>query len=57
MYNILRNSRAGGGAKMSDLTPDISDNISLFLLYAVFGVGFPLVFMFLIRRIRKFVIR
>lgn len=56
MYNILRNSRAGG-AKMSDLTPDISDNISLFLLYAVFGVGFPLVFMFLIRRIRKFVIR
>ena len=56
MYNIIRNCRAGG-AKMSDLTPDISNNTSLLLLYAVFGVGFPLVFMFLIRRIRKFVIR
>ena len=56
MYNILRNSRAGG-AKMSDLTPDISNNTSLRLLCAIFGVGIPLVFMFLIRRIRKFIIR
>lgn len=33
------------GASLSDLTPNIGNNISLLLLYAVFGVGFPLVFM------------
>ena len=36
--------RAGGG-NLADLTPNIGNNISLLLLYAVFGVGFPLVFM------------
>lgn len=39
-----------GGASLSDLTPDIGGNILLLLLYAFFGVGIPLLFMWGFRR-------
>ena len=44
-----------GGANLSDLTPGIGSNVLLLLLYAVFGVGFPLVFMWGFRKIMKIV--
>ena len=34
-----------GGANLSDLTLVMSSNILLLFLYVIFGVGFPLVFM------------
>lgn len=34
-----------GGANLSDLTPVVGSNILLLFLYVIFGVGFPLVFM------------
>lgn len=34
-----------GGAKLSDLTPTVGSNVLLLLIYAFFGVGFPLLFM------------
>ena len=38
-----------GGASLSDLTPVIGSNILLLFLYVIFGVGFPLVFMWRFR--------
>lgn len=40
-----------GGANLSDLTPAVGGNILLLLLYAFFGVGFPLLFMWGFRRV------
>lgn len=34
-----------GGASLFDLTPNIGNNILLLFIYALFGVGFPLLFM------------
>lgn len=42
-----------GGANLADLTPNIGNNIALLLLYATFGVGFPLVFMWGFRRVKN----
>lgn len=39
-----------GGASLSDLTPGVDGNILLLFVYAFFGVGFPLVFMWGFRR-------
>lgn len=39
-----------GGANLSDLIPGVGGNILLLLLYAFFGVGFPLLFMWGFRR-------
>ena len=44
-----------GGASLSDLTPDVGGNILLVLLYAFFGVGFPLVFMWGFRRVQTLI--
>lgn len=33
------------GASLFDLTPNIGNNILLLFIYALFGVGFPLLFM------------
>lgn len=41
-----------GGANLSDLTPGLGGNILLLLLYAFFGVGFPLVFMWGFRNVK-----
>lgn len=38
------------GASLSDLTPGVGGNILLLFVYAFFGVGFPLVFMWGFRR-------
>lgn len=43
------------GGKLSDLTPGVGSNVLLLLLYTVFGVGFPLVFMWGFRKIMKIV--
>lgn len=40
-----------GGANLSDLTPVVGSNILLLFVYAFFGVGFPLVFMWGFRKI------
>lgn len=42
-----------GGASLSDLTPGVGVNILLLFVYAFFGVGFPLVFMWGFRRIKR----
>ena len=39
-----------GGASLSDLTPGVDGNILLLFVYAFFGVGFPLLFMWGFRR-------
>ena len=39
------------GANLCDLTPGVGGNILLLLLYAFFGVGFPLAFMWGFRKI------
>lgn len=36
---------------LSDLTPSVS-SVLLLLLYLIFGVGFPLLFMFIIRKVK-----
>lgn len=41
-----------GGASLTDLTPNVENNVALLFLYAVFGVGFPLVFMWGFRRVK-----
>ena len=43
-------SRTGWGANLSDLTPVVGSNILLLFLYVIFGVGFPLLFMWGFRR-------
>lgn len=40
-----------GGANLCDLTPVVGSNILLLFVYAFFGVGFPLVFMWGFRRV------
>ena len=40
-----------GGASLSDLTPTVGSNVLLLLIYAFFGVGFPLLFMWGFRRV------
>lgn len=40
------------GVFLEDLTPNVGNNIALLLLYAMFGVGFPLVFMWGFRRMK-----
>lgn len=40
-----------GGANLSDLTPGVGGNILLLFVYAFFGVGFPLLFMWGFRKI------
>ena len=42
-----------GGANLNDLTPSIGNDIFLLLLYAMFGIGFPLVFMWGFRKCLK----
>ena len=39
-----------GGANLSNLTPVVGSNILLLFVYAFFGVGFPLLFMWGFRR-------
>lgn len=39
-----------GGANLSDLTPTVGSNVLLLFLYVIFGVGFPLLFMWGFRR-------
>lgn len=43
------------GASLSDLTPGVGGNILLLFVYAFFGVGFPLVFMWGFRRVRTLI--
>lgn len=40
-----------GGANLIDLTPGVGGNILLLFLYVIFGVGFPLAFMWGFRKI------
>lgn len=44
-----------GGARLCDLTPGVGGNIFLLLLYAFFGVGFPLLFMWGFRRVKTLI--
>ena len=39
------------GANLSELTPTVGSNVLLLLIYAFFGVGFPLLFMWGFRRV------
>ena len=42
-----------GGASLSDLTPGVGGDILLLFVYAFFGVGFPLLFMWGFRKIKN----
>lgn len=42
-----------GGVNLSDLTPNVESNIFLLLLYSLFGVGIPLIFMQIFRHCKK----
>ena len=42
-----------GGVNLSDLTPGVGSNVLLLLLYAIFGVGFPLISMRLFRFFKR----
>ena len=46
-----------GGASLSDLTPVIGSNILLLFVYAFFGVGFPLVFMWGFRNGKRILLK
>lgn len=46
-----------GGASLSDLTPGVGGNILLLLLYAFFGVGFPLAFMLGFRKCKTIILK
>lgn len=43
------------GANLCDLTPNIDDNILLLFIYTLFGVGFPLLFMWGFRQIKTLI--
>lgn len=45
-----------GGASLFDLTPNIGNNILLLFVYVLFGVGFPLVFMWGFRKLKDFIL-
>ena len=45
-----------GGASLSDLTPGVGGDILLLFVYALFGVGFPLVFMWGFRKLKDFIL-
>lgn len=45
-----------GGANLSDLTPGVDGNILLLFVYAFFGVGFPLLFMWGFRKLKDFIL-
>lgn len=51
MHYGIKSYRILGGANIGDLTPDIGNNVLLLLLYALFGIGFPLVVMWGLRKI------
>jgi len=44
-----------GWASLFDLTPNIGNNILLLFIYALFGVGFPLLFMWGFRQIKTLI--
>lgn len=45
-----------GGANLSDLTPGVDGNILLLFVYAFFGVGFPLLFIWGFRKLKDFIL-
>ena len=49
---VLQGIGYEGGANLSDLTPTVGSNVLLLLIYAFFGVGFPLLFMWGFRRLK-----
>lgn len=52
----LQSINYSGGANLCDLTPNIGDNILLLFIYALFGVGFPLLFMWGFRELKDFIL-
>ena len=46
----------GWGVNLRDLTPEVGSNVLLLLFYTAFGVGFPLVFMWVFRKIKDFIL-
>lgn len=46
-----------GGANHSDLTPGVGGNMLLLFVYAFFGVGFPLVFMWGFRNGKRILLK
>lgn len=50
----LQSINHSGGANLCDLTPNIGNNILLLFVYAFWGVGFPLVFMWAFRKAKSF---
>ena len=44
-----------GGANLCDLTPGVDGNNLLLFVYALFGVGFPLLFMWGFRQIKTLI--
>lgn len=45
-----------GGTNLSDLAPGVDGNILLLFVYAFFGVGFPLLFMWGFRKLKDFIL-
>ena len=46
-----------GGASLSDLTPGVGGDILLLFVYAFFGVGFPLLFMWGFRKCKTIILK
>ena len=46
-----------GGANLSDLTPGVDGNNLLLFVYALFGVGFPLLFMWGFRNGKRILLK
>lgn len=45
------------GASLSDLTPTVGSNVLLLLIYAFFGIGFPLLFMWGFRNGKRILLK
>lgn len=57
LCTLSLNTAGCGGANLAELTPNVENNVALLFLYAVFGVGFPLVFMWGFRRVKKLFVK
>lgn len=53
MYHDIGCYWIPGGGNIGDLTPNIGSNALLLLLYVLFGVGFPLVFIWGFRKVKR----
>ena len=47
----------GGNYSLANLVPPVGANFALFILYAICGVGFPLTVIFIIRLLKRIIVK